>query len=180
MKKTVKLLALICALVMLVSLAACGEKKDDTSSKSGENTAEAETEAPASNLTDYEWIKFEMPEGWADAKESDSYVTIREEADSDHVVKFFSHSYVTTKDLAEIVEKDASYDTERYHVGETFDLNGRKYYPEYFKFNDNDSVTLYVEIDADHYCEISVFEMTETAEPIKTILNSMEFDTTKL
>ena len=73
MKQSVKWIALLCVLLMMVSLVACGgEKKDDSSKKSDDKTAETTVEEPASNLTDFEWVKFEMPEGWSDAKESDA------------------------------------------------------------------------------------------------------------
>ena len=183
MKKTVKLLALICAIAMLVSLAACGdsaEKKDDAASQSADSSPEAVTEAPASALADYEWIKFEMPAGWVETPESDYYTTISEEGNSDHIVKFFDHTYGSTTDLAQIVADDAAYDPDRYQVGEAFELNGIKWIPEYFKFNGNGSVTVYAEIDEKHYCEITIYEQTETAEVIKNLLSSIEFDAAKL
>ena len=89
MKRSVRWLALICALMMTLSLFACGEKKED---------AKSDADA-AVDLTDFGWVKFEMPEGWADAKESDAYVTVKEDADTHHIVKLFGNNYVVEKTI---------------------------------------------------------------------------------
>ena len=180
MKKSVKLIALLCALLMLVSLAACGEKKDDTSKKSDDKTSDSSVEEPESNLTDFEWVKFEMPEGWSDANESDSYVTIHEDANTKHTVKFFGHTNATGISMEELAKQDAEKDAERYTADAAVEIGGRTYYPVRFKFNDNDSVRLFTDIDGDHYTYITIFEMTETDPAAQQILTTIEFDPSKI
>lgn len=180
MKKSVKWLALLCALLMMVSLAACGgEKKDDADKKSDDKTAETTVEAADANLTDFEWVKFEMPEGWADAAESPLYVTVKEDADHDHIVKLFSKGKGADFSVEDIAKDDAAKDPERYTADAAVEIGGRTYYPVRFKFNDEDSVRLFTEVDSEHYCYITIFQMKEDAPAVQTILNSIEFDVSK-
>lgn len=180
MKKTVKILALLCALMMLVSLVACGDKKDDTAKKSDEKTSDSsQEEATESNLTDFEWVKFEMPEGWADAAESPAYVTVKEDANHDHIVKLFSKGKGADFSVEDIAKDDAANDPERYTADAAVEIGGRTYYPVRFKFNDEDSVRLFTEVDSEHYCYITIFQMKEDAPAVQTILNSIEFDAEK-
>lgn len=181
MKKPVKWLALLCALLMMVSLVACGsEKKDDADQKSDDKTAETTVDEPASNLTDFEWVKFEMPEGWSDAQESDAYVTVQDEANTRHIVKLFSRTNSVGKSLEDIAKEDAEKDTERYSLDAPITINDRTWYPVRFKFNDNDSVRLFTDIDGDHYTYITIFEMTETDPAAQQILTTIEFDPSKI
>ncbi len=170
MKRSVRWLALICALMMTVSLFACGEKKDDA--KSG-------SDAAAVDLTDFGWVKFEMPEGWADAKESDAYVTVKEDADTHHIVKLFGNNYVVEKTIEEVAKADAADNPDRYTLDAPVEIGGREWYPVRFKFNDKDSVRLFAEVDKEHYCYVTVFEQTETAPAVQTILNNIAFDASK-
>ena len=173
MKKTTRMLALLCVLMMLVSLAACGDKKDDSAKKS--DGGETVTEAPAdSNLADYEWVKFEMPEGYADAKESDAYVTIKEEADSHHIIKMFEEN-IFSKTYDEMMQEFAEDDY--YTLGDVFELGGRTWTPVRFTFNDNPSVKLYTPLTETKYFYMTAFEMEETEPAVKTVIESLEIAT---
>lgn len=175
MKNTVKILALICALVMVFALAACGDSKEDTSKKSDDKTSDA-TEAPKdSNLTDFEWVKLEIPEGWYDAAESSAYVTVKDEADAYHIVKIFCDGKGADYSMEYIANLDVESDPDRYTADEPIEIGGRTYYPVRFKFNDEDSVRLFTEIDSEHYSYITVFQMSENDPAVQTILNSIEF-----
>ena len=181
MKQSVKWIALLCALLMMVSLVACGgEKKDDSSKKSDDKTAETTVEEPASNLTDFEWVKFEMPEGWSDAKESDAYVTVHDDANTKHIAKLFCRTNATGKSIEDLAKEDAAKDAERYSVDAPITINDRTWYPVRFKFNDNDSVRLFTDIDGGHYTYITIFEITETDPAAQKILTTIEFDPSKI
>lgn len=178
MKQFVKLLALLCALIMLVSLAACGEKKDDTKD-SGSKTSDSSVEEADSNLTDFEWVKFEMPEGWSDAKESDAYVTIAEDADDHHKMKMFNNS-LAGETIQEKIERE--YGDDDYYTVEKdpVELSGRTWYVVRFNFNNNPSVMLYTDLVEGKLFYITAFEMDENADAVKTVLDSLEFDESKL
>ena len=175
MKTTVKLVSLLCALLMVFSLAACGEKADtakDSDAKTTSSDSDS-TPAPAANdkLTDFGWVKFEMPEGYSDSKESDSYVTIAEDADSHHIIKFFSQTLFSGKTAADVAAEKAD---DKNTLGEKITVNGRDWYPLYFKFNDKDSVKLYTDVNESKYVYLTVYEMTENEPAVQTVLNSIE------
>ena len=181
MKKSVKWLALLCALLMMVSLVGCGgEKKDDADKKSDDKTAETTVEAADANLTDFEWVKFEMPEGWFDAKESDAYITVHDDANTKHIVKMFSRTNTSGKSIEDLAKEDAEKDAERYSVDAPITINDRTWYPVRFKFNDNDSVRLFTDIDGGHYTYLTIFEITETDPAAQKILTTIEFDPSKI
>ncbi len=179
MKKTVKLLALFCALIMLVSLAACGEKMADDAKDSGSKTADSSVEEADSNLTDFGWVKFEMPEGWSDAKESDAYVTIAEDADDHHKMKLFKKS-LGSDTIQSKIEKD--YGSDDYYTVENdpIELSGRTWYVVRFTFNNNPSVMLFTDLVEGKLFYINVFEMDENADAVKTVLDSLTFDESKI
>lgn len=175
MKKSVKLIALLCALLMIVSLAACGEKAEEkTDSKTTESAAE-----PASNLTDFGWVKFEVPEGFKDTQESDSYIAFKNEEDTYCGFHVAWKSVPSSKTLAEIAESDTQYSTNA-SVGDEIELGGRKWIPVHFDFNDAPSVYLYTQIDDNHCSYVLAYKMTENDEAVKTIVNSIEFVPEKL
>jgi len=171
MKRYVRVIALICALMMLLSLAACGGDTKET---------EAPTEESAVELTDFGWVKFEMPEGWVDAEESPAYITVREETDSHHVVKLFAYDYVTGESVERIAEEDVAGDPDRYTLDKAVEIGERTWYPVRFTFNGNDSVRMYTEIDSGHYCYATAFEMTESDPAVQTILGTAGFDASKI
>ena len=173
MKKTVKLPALICALVMMVSLAACGEKKEEPAASSSE-------EEVKSSVADYEWVKFEMPAGWTDAKGTGGYVTVTEDADAKHIVKLSTRSYMWQTELQDVIDKFIEYDGDRYKAESPTQIGSHKFYPLRFSFEGQQGVLLYCAVDDAHYCEISISQMTETDPAIRTILNSIEFDASKI
>lgn len=176
MQKAVKILALLCALVMLVSLAACGgDKKDNSTKKSDDNTA-TEAAEPESNLTDFEWVKFEMPEGYADKKESDSYVTIGEEENSKHIIKLFLNTLISGKTVEEVVKSEAE-KSDTYTLDSAVEIGGRTWYPIRFTFNDNPSVKLYTDAGDGYLCYLTIYEMEENEPAVQTVLKSIEFDT---
>lgn len=179
MQKAVKILALLCALVMLVSLAACGgDKKDDTVKKTDDNTATEAAQEPAANLADFEWVKFEMPEGYKDMAESDSYVTIGETENSKHIIKFFS-GYLFDESIEEVVKEEAE-GSDSYTLDSAIEIEGRTWYPIRFTFNDNPSVKLYTDIGNDCLCYLTIYEMEENEPAVQTVLKSIEFDTSTL
>lgn len=180
MKQSVKILALICALILLVSLAACGDKKDDSAAKKSDDSGSSDVNEPASDLTDFGWVKFKIPEGWADNNESPAYVTVVEDADSHHIVKLFGYTYGTLTNPEDLAKNDAEKDPDRYTVDEPVEIGGRTWYPVRFTFNDVDSVRLFGEVDGEHYCYVTIFEQSENDPAVQTILNSIEFDASQI
>lgn len=178
MKTTIKILALMCALAMILTLAACGGKKEAGSTDSGKSAASGSGEAASSaeevqsNLTDFEWVKFEMPAGYSDAKESDYYVTIRQDDNDKHCMKISERTLTGGKTAAELAAEKAD---DRYTPGESFIVNSREWYPVSFQFNKEDSVILYSDVDERNAAEITVYQMTQDDPDVQTVLNSIEF-----
>jgi hypothetical protein len=189
MKNTVKILALLCALALMLSLAACGGSTEQPQAPAqggnepDPNAGAADTGAddgqivvgdpePEDTRLDYGWIKFQMPEGYEDAQESDSYLTIRSTENSYHVIKVF-REYKGDKTVAEMAaEKLASSD--RYTPGETLTINGREWVTVNFTFNDNPSVFFFGEGYDKYYIRVTVFEMTADEPAVQTLLSDIE------
>ena len=174
MKRTVKLIALLCALLMIVSLAACGSKTEEKASSDKAESGAAEVTEAASNLTDFEWVKFEVPEGFEDTQESDSYVAFKDKEDTYRGFHVSWKSVSPSKTLEEIAESDTQYSTNA-SVDAAVELGGRTWVPVHFDFNDEPSVYLFTQIDEKHCCYIVAYKMTENDAAVQTIVNSIEF-----
>lgn len=167
MKKTVKLSALICALIIIAALAACGEKN------TGETSSQAADTSSAA-LADYGWVRFEMPAGYADTNESDYYVAVADENNDKHIIKIFNHTLVSGKTLEDEIADEMEY-SQNPSIEDAFDVNGRSWTPAYFDFNSNRSVKLFTQPNDSTCCFLVVYEMTETDEAVQTVLSSIEF-----
>ncbi len=189
MKKLLSVIAVLGACAVLTSaLTACGGKKAESKSDGGTQSSvtdvtkgEETTAAPEDDgLSDYDWMKFKMPEGFEEFGESDSYTTIQETENSKHKMKFFRRTKSADTDMDAIVDEEVSKDTDRYSKGETFQMGNYTWVTENFTFNSNDSRKFYTQLDDTHYAYITVFEMTEADDAVKTVLESFTADPSKI
>ena len=162
----------MCALVLTLSVfTACNSAQPTGTDNGGSDVIDADG---GDTLADFDWIKFEMPEGYENAKESDSYVTIQKTGDSDYMLKFFSSYIFEGETMESIVEEEGSDDY--YTPGESFELGGYKWYTIHFTFNDKESSKFYTQIADKHYLQITAFGLTEDSDEVKTVLGSVVID----
>lgn len=177
-----KFAILACAFALAMGLAACsggaasgsasGSAAASDSAAASAAAAEGAEAAADSNLTDFGWIAFEMPEGWADQKESDSYVTIADESNSKHIMKISANTlmstYPTAADFAakELASSDSYTDEGTVTVGDyEWSLVG-------FTFNGNPSVKAYTGITEDKAIGVTIYEMDIDDPAVQTVLTT--------
>ena len=177
MKTSMNILALICALAMVFSLAACGEKEEKKEDSSGKTADSSTVDEPDSDLTDFEWVKFEMPEGFADAQESDFYVTIKDAADDHHLFKLFNKTLTSGKTIDDYIADENEY-SQNVTEESPIEVSGRTWKVVHFDFNEP-SAKLFTQIDDTHCAQIVVYDHLEDDAALLTVLNSIEFDVEK-
>lgn len=181
-----KLVIALCAAIMVMGLAACGGGSSSSAasasgSASASSSAEASSSAASANLTDFGWVKIEMPEGYVDANESDSYVTIRDEGNDKHCMKIFKKTLVSSAPTAadyaakEVADHEGKYTDEgKVTIGDhEWNLVG-------FTFNNNPSVFAYTDV-ADKKCVyLTIYEMGIDDPAVQTVLSSIQVDESQL
>ena len=173
-----KLVIAVCAVFMVMALAACG---GSASSGASTSSASAGSSVAAENLQDYGWITFEMPEGWADSKESDKYETIADSANSKHMMKFMLNtltaSYPTAADKAATdIASEANHYTD---AGKQF-IGNFEWSLASFEFNGNPSVVAYADA-ADGKClKITIYELGIDDPAVQTVLSSIKVNPDEL
>ena len=185
--KIKSIIAILCAAVIGASvLAACSNSnssKSEESSKAAstaDNSKAEETEAASdSDLADFGWVKFKMPEGYEDLKESASYITIGDAADSHKKVKIFNKTILSGDTVESIAEKTIT-DPERYQRGDDFEMGDYKWITINFTFNDKPSRHFYTQINDKKCMYLTVYEQTQDDAAVKTILESIKADASKL
>ena len=177
MKRSLKVLAVLCAaLLAAASLAACGgqsaSKADEASSKVTETKAD---EAPA----DFGDVKFKMPAGYEDTKESDYYTTIANSANKDQIMKISTGKLLSSETIEKFVEKKAA-QSDRYKQEDSFEMGSFKWYPVRFTFNDVASSYFYAQAGDAYYVAVTAYTITEKDDDVKTVLGSLQVDESKI
>lgn len=165
------------ALVAALGIAMSGCSSDAGSDNSSSST---KTQAATDNLTDFDWVAFEMPAGWEDAKESDSYVTVQKSDNHDAKIKIssatlFSSAPTAADKAAEVKEKQGDY----YGDGGTQKIGDYEWTLLTFTFNDNPSVKAYADVDEDTYVEVTIFEQGVDNPDVQTVLSTIKVDPAK-
>lgn len=173
-----KFVIAVCAVFAMIALAACG---GSASSGASTSSASANSSAAAENLQDYGWIAFEMPEGWADAKESDKYETIAESANNKHMMKFMLNtltaSYPTAADKA---ATDIASETNHYSDAGKQVIGNFEWSLASFEFNGNPSVVAYADA-ADGKClKVTIYELGIDDPAVQVVLSSIKVNPDEL
>ena len=186
-----KLVVALCAAFVAVALAACGGgSSSSAASASGSASASASGSAAsvssasasaAGSLTDFGWVKFEMPEGYADAPESDAYVTIRQADNDRHVIKVFKKTLTSSAPTAaEYAAKEVAEHEGKYTDAGKVTVGDREWNLVGFTFNNNPSVYAYADA-ADKKCVyLTIYEMGIDDPAVQTVLSSLAVDESKL
>lgn len=191
MKKVLSLIAILGACVIAATaMTACGgndkkeaSKADTASTAASDSKTEQQdaTEAPADDgTTDFGWVKFKMPEGFEETKESSSYTTITDTQNSKRIMKVFAEYLSAGKTPESVRNEKVEKSSGRSEKGEDLTIGGTTWYVEKFTFNGNDSRKFYSGLDETNYVYITAFEMTEEDEAVKTVLESFAADPSKL
>ena len=165
--KTVSLITLAAALVLAlgVELVGCG-------GSGGSAPADNETEGVPGTPTTIQYASFNMPDGWVDSAESDSYVTIEDGANDNRTMKIFVERYFGDDTLEAVTQKEAGYYGED-ALGAEFDMGIYHWVSVNFTFKDNPSRKFYAQLDDEHYVYVTAFEMTEDDEEVKIVLSTL-------
>lgn len=203
MKKAIHLLTLLCALLMIISLAACGENKDVVSSNTNsgsESITEGESkdleatvekdnsqtgeesvnDGESTNLEstvekkDYKWIKFAEPEGLTATKWSDTYFHYAKAEDDDCNINIVKRDFRSDQTLDDVAVQDTA-NLSNTVIGDRVEFSGYTWIPVHFDQDGNAGVCFFSQLNEDSYCLIVAHKMTENDAPVQTVMNSIEF-----
>ena len=157
--------AAVCALVLSLGLFGCG----GGSNGGGGGDAPA-NDAPGTPTT-IGYASFNMPDGWAEVQESDSYATIAEEANDDHMMKIFREHLFS----GDTIESVAAKKGEMYGTapGEPVVYGSTTWIPVDFTFNGTPSRFFYSQLDDENLMYVTVYELTDADEPVQTVLSTL-------
>lgn len=150
------------------------------SSGSDDPNATETAQSTADNLTDYGWVAFEMPAGWEDAKESDSYITIQKSANHDARIKIFSETlFSSAPTAAEKAAADKEKRGDYYSDGGTQKIGDYEWTLLTFTFDGNPSVQAYADVDEDTCVTVTIFQQEIDNPDVQTVLSTMAIDPDK-
>lgn len=186
-----KLVLAFCAAVLALGLAACsggtssssasGSADSAASSGSGSSaevasSGSAASSSASSDATDFDWVAFEVPDGWAEHSADFSEVSIRQDGSTDIEIKVSPQSTVTAGGDAEAAAAKRATQSDGNTAGDAFQAGGRTWYPVYFTFGGEKSAYLYTDISDDHVAYVTSYTLTEADEPVQTVLESITFN----
>lgn len=187
MKKTILMTAL--AVILTVSLAACGGKAADTASTTdtGVQTTAAETTADsgsadpsAINTADGGWIKLDIPGGYKQIKESDQYITIQNESNTNQYVRI-TRDYLMDRTLDDMVRGQISNDPGKYSKGADGAFSGFEWQVVNYQSNGLDCRMLFCLCgDGDHYLRVTAIGLTENDFALQVILGNITLNASEL
>ena len=158
--------AIACAFALTLALAGCG-------GGGGDEGGAAASDAPGTPTT-IQYASFNMPDGWGNFAESDSYVTIAEKENDDHMMKIFREKLFEGDTVeSEAAERAGYYDAE---PGEPIVIGETTWIPVDFTFNDNPSRFFFAPIDDEYYMYVTAYEITDADEPVQTVLGTLTVD----
>ncbi len=197
-----KLAVLACAFILAMGLAACsgGSSSSAASGSASASSASASASGGASasaaassaaassagatssaNLTDFGWISFEMPDGWVDAKESDAYVTINDEANTKHIMKISRKTLLSSAPTAaDVAANDIAKNADRYADGGKKTIGDREWTLVTFDWNGNPSAKAYTDLTEKKALEVTLFEITTDDPAAQKVLTTFKVDESKL
>jgi hypothetical protein len=162
-KKLLVGIVIACAFVLTLGLFGCGGSSD------GGNGAAA-PDAPGTPTT-IQYASFNMPDGWAEDNESDSYVTIASKDNDQQIMKIFCEKLFEGDTVeGEAVERASYYNSKPSDpivIGET------TWIPVDFEFNDNASRYYFAPVNDEYYMYVTAYEITDADEPVQTVLSTL-------
>ena len=152
-----------CAFALTLGLAGCG-------GGGGDDGGAAASDAPGTPTT-IDYASFNMPDGWENAPESDSYVTIASKDNDEQVIKIFRETLFSDETIESVAAKRAGYyDAE---PGEPIVIGETTWIPVDFTFNDLPSRFFYAQLDDGNYMYVTAYELTDADEPVQTVLSTL-------
>ena len=178
-------IACACAATLALALTGCGGAAESGGAPAGSGSVEASAPAatapaPAANLTDFGWTSFEMPEGFEDTHEQDTYITIANAADDDQTIKIDNDTTTFQANADEAADKRVGMSPDSYVKGEPFTMGGYEWIPVAFTFNDLPSSYYYANISDKYTVNVVAYCMTEADAPVQTVLSTIQFDESKI
>ncbi len=177
MKKPIILLALVSASMLLTaSLAACTPESPPLPV-----TTEAATEAPTeaapipsgTPCTDYDWVTFDIPEGFSDTHNWDTFAELRSDSSSATTITVQQSSLDGRADVQAVAQENAEHDG--YSMGDEFDLGKYHWTTVNYTVGSKPSAYYYTPSpDGVHFVYVCARCVTVEDDPVKCVLNSIE------
>ena len=118
-----------------------------------------------------------MPAGWADAKESDAYVTIKEDANSKHIMKISRKTLLSSAPTAaDLAANEIAKNADRYTDGGTKTIGDHEWHLINFEWNGNPSQKAYADLTEKKALEVTIFEITTDDPAAQTVLSTFGVD----
>lgn len=164
------LIPIVSIFILAFALAGCAGTS--TASNSSEPADQSEP-----TIQDYGWLSFQLPQGWENAKQSDSYETIIENGNESHVIKFMVNTLNSSFPTA--ADKEANDIAKKYNhytEADPIKINDKEWAIATFEFNGHLSFAAYTDLDESKCLKITFYEMTPDDPIVQTILSTIEVD----
>ena len=179
-KNAVAIWGMALGLMVAAGVMGCsgGDVQDKYASSSAVSTYVGERES--AKVADYGWVKFDIPEGYRDTRESKTFPVLVNVEDPDYVIKVLPKPFLgdvkTIDDLA--AEKTAR---EFYLDDGTKKVGDREWRLVGFKWiKKAHSQFAYTKADDSHAVILASFMMTADDPVVEGIMKTMEIDTSKI